>query len=375
MKKKWIVIHLLLVLGAVGALAATPTGMRFWEQHHPWREVVFDRAMRTEVIDTLVAKLNAHYVFPDKARRIEAVVRHRQQAGKYDGITNGFRLASQLSADLNGVARDLHMKVWFMPGLDMPDESVEPPATPAQWEQSHNLVERFIMRYQAGREVKGIERLNGNIGYLKITSFPDAYLMTDRFAAAMDELADTDGLILDLRRNDGGDPQAVALLISYFVDRRTRLNDLFDRDSGKTIQHWTHDRLDGKRYGGKKPIYILAGPRTGSAGEDFVYTMQALKRATVVGERTWGGAHPTRAYRLGWDFVVTIPSQRSISPITGSNWEGTGIIPDIAARQVRALAVAHKLLRQRLHESAAAPASRRVALSYTPTIETALVFR
>lgn len=343
------IVFSLLMLTVLGLFAAF--------EFRPRREVAVDRALRTEVIDTLVAKLNAHYVFPDKAREIEAVLRRRQREGKYDGITNGFDLAGRLSAELHGVARDLHMKVWFQPGLNVPD-ALAPPATPADWERRHNAAERFVMRYTAGREVKRVDILDHNIGYLKIASFPDAYLMTERFAAAMNELAETDGLIVDVSPNAGGDPDAVALLISYFVDRRTRLNDMFDRDTDHTTRHWTRDRLDGKRYGGSKPVVILVGPRTASAGEDFAYTMQALKRATVVGKPTWGGANPMSMHRIGGDFVAQIPGARSISPITGTNWEGVGVIPDIEAEHARALSVAHKLLRRRAQGSTALAAAR-----------------
>jgi C-terminal processing protease CtpA/Prc len=138
------------------------------------------------------------------------------------------------------------------------------------------------------------------------------------------------------------------LLISYFVDRRTRLNDFWDRETGIATQTWTDDKLDGKRYGGKKPVVILAGPGTMSAGEDFAYTMQALKRATVIGQRTWGGAHPARPYRLGDHFFAVIPDRRPISPITHTNWEGVGVIPDIAVARDKALEAATDLLQRRL---------------------------
>jgi hypothetical protein len=349
MKKNWIVLSLLMFT-VLGWFAA--------KEFRPRRDETVDRALRSEVIDTLVTKLNAHYVFPEKARQIETLLRQRQQQGKYDRITNGFSLAKQLNTDLHAVARDLHMQVQFRPGLDLPDETGGPPsATPAEWEQRYNAIERFVMRYEAEREVKRVEILDHNIGYLKITGFPDAYLMTGKFAAAMDELAGTDGLIVDVSPNAGGDPDSVALLISYFVERRTRLNDIYNRTTGNTVQQWTQDRLDGKRYGGKKPVYILVGPRTGSAGEDFAYTMQALKRATLVGKPTWGGANAVRSYRIGGHFVAQIPGSRSISPITGTNWEGVGVIPDIEAERVRALSVAHGLLRRQLQGSAAVAAA------------------
>jgi len=350
MNKKWI-LPSLLALTMLGLFAAF--------EHRSRQEVVVDRAMRSEVIEALVAQLNAHYVVPDQARQIEALLRWHQREGKYDRITNGFRLADRLTADLRGVTGDLHMKLWFKPGLDKPDEGARPPlVTAAQWEQRYNVFQRYRMRYTAEREVGRVRILDHNIGYLKIASFPDAYLIAGKFAAAMDELADTDGLILDLSPNAGGDPDSVALLISYFVDRGTRLNDTFDRDTGSTTQQWTKEGLAGKRYGGRKPVSILVGPRTGSAGEDFAYTMQALKRATVVGRPTWGGAHPMRSYRIGEHFVADIPRYRSISPITGTNWQGVGVIPDIEATQAGALALAHNLLRRQVQGAPLAAAER-----------------
>jgi hypothetical protein len=356
MKKKWIVIPSLLVLTVIGAYATMPVWRPFWEEQRPRPKVVVDGPMRVEAIDTLVTKLNDHYVFPDKAKQMEAVLRQRQHEGKYDGMTDGEQLAKQLTDDLHGVAHDLHMKVEFSPGL-VPqfDAGGPPPASQAEWEQRNNFAMRLIVGIRLRLMNFGVDKvdhLSPNIGYLQVSGFPPAFLVAEKYGAAMDKLADTDGLIVDLRDNRGGGPQTVALLISYFVDQRTRLNDIWDRDTGISTQQWTEDKLDGKRYGGKKPVVILAGPGTMSAGEDFTYTMQALKRATVIGERTWGGAHPSRPYRLGDHFFAVIPSRRSISPITHTNWEGVGVIPDIAATPDNALAVAKELLQRRLHGTA-----------------------
>jgi C-terminal processing protease CtpA/Prc len=213
-----------------------------------------------------------------------------------------------------------------------------------------NVAMRWINRVGRSMATFGVEKadhLSPKIGYLEISGFPPPHLTAEKYAAAMNKLADTDALIIDVRDNGGGTPMSVALLISYFVDQPTHLNDIWERASGETIQFWTENRLEGKRYGGKKPIVILAGPETKSAGEDFTYTMQALKRATVIGERTWGGAHPTMPWRLGDHFYAMIPAARSISPITHSNWEGRGVMPDVPAPPAQALAVAKELLQRR----------------------------
>jgi C-terminal processing protease CtpA/Prc len=144
----------------------------------------------------------------------------------------------------------------------------------------------------------------------------------------------------------------VTLLISYLVDQRTRLDDTWERATGITTQYWTHDTLDGKRYGGKKPVLILVGPDTKSAAESFAYQMQSLQRAKVIGEPTWGGANASRPYRLSEHFFAFIPSKRSISPITHTNWEGVGVIPDIAAKVDDALAAAKDLMQRQLNSGA-----------------------
>lgn len=319
-KPKLVVAFFLLCLTLTGAFALMPPA-----------DVVVDRAMRTQTIDALVAELNQHYVFPATAKRIETVLRKRQQEGKYDAISNGMRFASQLTADMASVAHDKHMKVRFSPRYLHPDRDPDSMASAAPGRTSG---------------IDKVGRVTPAIGYLRITAFPPPSLVADKYASVMNTLSNTEALIIDMRDNRGGTPQSVALLISYFVDGRTRLNDIWSRDSGRTEQFWTEDRLGGKRYGGKRPVMILAGPATGSAGEDFTYTMQALKRATVIGERTWGGAHPVVPYRLGGHFYAAIPNSRSISPITHTNWEGTGVTPDVAVPQADALAVARELLQR-----------------------------
>ncbi len=136
MRKKWIVIPSVLVLAALEGIVTQPMWWPLWERFNPPPKVAVDGAMRSQTIDALVAKLNDHYVFPDKARRIEAVLRQRQREGKYDAITDGEQLARQLTADVGGIVHDKHLQVGFDPGLVPPDNAMgPPPATLAEFEQ------------------------------------------------------------------------------------------------------------------------------------------------------------------------------------------------------------------------------------------------
>jgi hypothetical protein len=352
MIKKWIVIPSLLVITLSVALYTIDTWVPFLMDLKPKPEIVIDKATRKEAVTTLIAKLNEHYVFPDKAKQVEAVLLKHLKDGRYDAMTDGEQFAYQLTLDLRGMARDLHMSVRARAEPVPHDRAVAPPpTTKAQWEQRtpalrRNLLELGLMMGKVG--TTEFDHLDDNIGYLKLTDFPPHFIMAERYATVMDKLADTGSLIMDLRDNDGGSPETVAMLVSYFVDERTRVNDLWDRTSGVTTQQWTLDKVDGKRYGTKRPVVILVSRETMSAGEDFAYTMQALGRATVIGESTWGGAHPTRSFRLGEHFAAWIPSRRSINPITGSNWEGVGVIPDIAVSPDNAMEVAKDVLQRRL---------------------------
>lgn len=350
MKMKWMTALSSLLLTVTGAVASTPP---------PPPKMEIDPATRLEVIDTLVTKLNAHYVFPDKAKQAEAVLRKHQREGKYDAITDGAQLARQLSDDIGGVIHDKHLSVHLGSRPIPQDETVPPPPqTRAEWEkQVPPAVLERVLASKMG--VEKVEHLSPRIGYLEISMFGPVFLVADKVAAAMNELADTDGLIIDLRNNGGGGGDSVTHLISYLVDERTRLNDTWDRTTGVTRQYWTQDKLDGKRYGGKKPVFILVGPETKSAAESFAYQMQALKRATIIGERTWGGANASRPYRLSKHFAVFIPSRRSISPITQTNWEGTGVIPDVAVKAGDALATAKDRMQQQLNGSPASVAQNK----------------
>jgi hypothetical protein len=344
MKKKWIAAALLLPVLAVGVIAALPVVLPLIDGQQNKSDMSVDSAMRNEVIDTLIVRLNQHYVVADKAKQMEQLLRERRQRGDYDKLTSADAFARTITEDLASVAHDLHMKIEYREKA-LPPETQGQPGTQQGPAAAQSIPMKWIDalgRRMASFGVEKVERWQPDIGYLELARFARPDLAAPKYAAAMSALSNTGVMIVDLRRNGGGHPEAVQLLASYFVDRRIQLNDIHYRDTGRTEHYWTLDKLDGPRYPGK--VYILTSRATRSAGEDFAYTMQAMGRATVVGERTWGGAHPTSGHRLAAHFLGWIPNGRSINPVTHTNWEGTGVIPDIDAGSQDAL----KMVRQRI---------------------------
>ena len=186
-----------------------------------------------------------------------------------------------------------------------------------------------------------VERLDGNIGYLDLRRMPVPANAGPAIAAAMELVAGTYALIIDMRHNGGGSPEGVVFWCSYLVDERpTHLNDIFTAETGETKQFWSLPYVPGARYL-DRPVYVLTSHRTFSGGEDLCYTLQAVKRAEIIGETTGGGAHPTRVYPISPAVCIGIPFARSVNPVTGSNWQGTGVVPDVAVAAEQAYDVAY----------------------------------
>lgn len=185
-----------------------------------------------------------------------------------------------------------------------------------------------------------LEKLAGNVGYLDLRGFAPAEFGGPTAVAAMAFLQYSDAIIIDLRQNGGGSPSMIQLISTYFFERMTHLNSFFYRGQEQIDQFWTLPHVPGRKMA-DTPLFILTSRRTFSAAEEFTYNMKNLKRATIVGQTTGGGAHPGGTRRLPNGFSVFIPRGRAINPVTKTNWEGTGITPDIETDLEDALDVAH----------------------------------
>lgn len=293
------------------------------EPKAPPPDAPVDAATRSKVIDDAIEALQKSYVFPEVAARMADDVRARQARGEYDSLGQSRAFARALTEHFQAVSRDKHLRVVFG----------APPGASATGGSGHA---RMMPRFE-NEGFEKVEKLPGNIGYVEVRTFLGQDAWDEKAAEVMSQLADTDALIVDLRRNGGGSPHRVAALSSYLFEQPTHLNSLYWREGDRTDDFWTTKSVKGKRFGQSKPVYVLTSKRTFSGAEEFAYNLKNLKRATIVGETTGGGAHPGGMRTLAGDFRIFVPTGRAISPITKTNWEGTGVAPDIATNADEAL--------------------------------------
>jgi hypothetical protein len=299
-----------------------------------------------DIVTTALALLRENYVFPDVADRAATAVAARLAAGEYDDLDEP-ALAELLTGHLNEICDDKHLRVLARgprPGGPGPGVRGGPDAGAGREEPDDHEARVLAMRRMGRLDNFGIhrvERLDGNVGYLDLRRVPPPVIAGPATAAAMELIAGTYALIIDLRRNGGGAPDGVVFWCSYLFDEQpTHLNDIFRADSGETRQFWTLPYVPGPRYL-DRPVYVLSSARTFSGGEDFAYTLQALGRAEVIGETTGGGAHPTRMFPISPAVHIGVPFARSVNPVTGGNWQGTGVVPDVAVAEAEARDVAY----------------------------------
>ena len=305
--------------------------------------LVAEQMSGPEIVTAALSLLRANYVFPELAEQAAVAVEARLAAGEYDNLDE-IMLTDLLTRHLREVCEDKHLAVRLGGGPGPGGR--RPGHDPERDEPKDHEARRLAMR-QMGRldnfGIHRVERLDGNIGYLDLRRVPVPANAGPAIAAAMELVAGTYALIIDLRRNGGGSPEGVVFWCSYlFTERPTHLNDIFHADTGETRQFWALPYVPGTRYV-DRPVYVLTSSHTFSGGEDFCYTLQALGRAQVIGETTGGGAHPTRPFPISPAVHIAIPFARSINPVTGTNWQGTGVVPDIGVPEERAYDVAYGL--------------------------------
>ena len=277
--------------------------------------------------------LNEFYVSQKMAKRMEDAIRARQKRGEYDSLTDGDAFAMMLTKHFQEVSQDEHLHLSFSPARGPEDQSATTPDAATQYRKQ-------LQSLNCGFEKADL--LPGNIGYLKLNMFADPEVCGATAVAAMNFLANADAIIINLRENNGGDPNMIALISTYLFS-----DDLWERKGAKTQQYWTLPYVPGKRLDGK-PAYVLTSKLTFSGAEEFSYNLKNLKRATIVGETTGGRAHPSSTHRIDDHFTIRVPYAKAVNPISKTNWEGTGVAPHVKVPAAEALSAAQKLATKKL---------------------------
>ncbi len=303
-------------------------------------------AQKTAIVDSAARIYIEQYVFPDVGKKMADRIRKQNKQGAYKDITLLREFTERLTEDLRSVSHDLHIRMLVAPPEpqgEAPEDSV------AQHEREVANARRFNFGFQK------VECMRGNIGYLKLNQFYAAEDAGATAIAAMNFLGHCDALIFDLRDNGGGDPSMIQLLTSYLYEEPKFLNMFEVRDQERPDQFWSLAYVPGPRLP-RVPVFVLTSDNTFSGAEEFSYNLKNLKRATIVGDTTGGGAHPCNFIPIrSLGVAAIVPYGRAVNPITGTNWEGTGVYPDIVVPQEQALDVAHLEALKPLYEKETDP--------------------
>ena len=290
---------------------------------------------RRAVMD-LARLLRARYAIPGMAETAARAIEKQLARGAYDSIRDARTFGEAVSSDLRAVTQDKHLQ--FGIPADPPSSSANAPVKPADPEAERAYWNAEIRRGNFG--LPRAEILPGNVGLLEVKRFQAPDLAGDTIAAAIAFLANSDAIIVDVRNCRGGSAHVMPLFAGYFLPRPTSLFDMVFRGDNFTERFWTAAWLPGKRLA-QVPMFILTSGYTFSGAEGFAYRFQVLKRAVVVGETTGGGANAGGILDVGPVFKVWMPMGRPVDADTGTNWEGTGVVPDIKTSARDALSTAH----------------------------------
>jgi len=275
---------------------------------------------KENAINNLSKLMNDFYVFPEVAKLTEEHLMTQKRDGYYDQFKNDSTFAIALTKSVQEINKDKHMRIRVNRPYVAPQNSPE------------RMIEERIDRINRSRSsnygFSAVKVLEGNVGYLDLRGFAGLENAAGAADAAMKLMSRTDAIIIDLSKNGGGSPKMVQYLCSYFFDQEVHLNSLYWREGDITSEFWTLKDVGGVKMP-EIPLFVITSSRTFSAAEEFSYNMQTQKRATLIGQITGGGANPGGTRSINENLSVFIPTGRAINPITKTNWEGVGVIPEV----------------------------------------------
>jgi hypothetical protein len=310
--------------------------------------VSISSARQTSVVDSLSILLENLYVYPEHGTEMARLLHRKLNRSEYEGLADPHDFAQALTETMHEVVTDEHLWIRFGPGVVARMHEAE-----ADTADSARLAQDDLAAARARNfGFRKVEMLTGNIGYLKFNGFSGLAEATETAKAALAFLCNADALIIDLIENGGGSKDMIRYISSYLIEGEEHLNSFYDRIEDTIITTSTYPHIQGQRLS-EIPVYILTGRSTFSAAEGFAYVLKHRGRATIVGDTTRGGAHPVNQFAVDEGFVANIPFARAINPITGTNWEGVGVVPEIVVPEEQALDAARLDAMKTIVESSA----------------------
>ncbi len=305
---------------------------------------------RSEIIDNVVDLLANRYVDPNLGQKAARTIKQKKETRAYDTLDTEASLIEMLIADMHAITGDKQLHLKNQAGADSewmhPTLTIQAPSGTNLNAPHHKKMILQMINYGFLAQVQ-----EGNIGYLGVLEFyspgivPEVYQVIDK---AMRSLQECTTVILDLRQcSRGGDCEVMMYLASYFLagEESQPLYVSFDRENQKVAEFRTRTDITGKRLP-NVPLYILASSQTFSTGEMFAYGLQKAGRAKIVGETSAGAAHGTDTIDIGHGMMMVLPANRLAHIEARTNWQGTGVIPDVPTKAEEALDVAKDIIQQ-----------------------------
>lgn len=299
------------------------------------RDAQLDPQQRSKAIQDIATQFDKIYFDPEVGRQMARDLRARLQRGEYESITSSRELASVLSRQIAAICKESHTEVAY---YEEDQLASSPAVDPAAFERHEE--KRLAELRAANFYFAAPKRLEGNIALIRFDGFASPADAGPFVQRLMSEAADAAALVFDLRENSGGSSELIPVLASYlFDDQSVHLFDRSDRKRGTHTAFRTDPALPGKRFGSRKPVYVLTSKETFSAAENFAYTLQQLKRATVVGEKTRGGNHGAFGKPVTPHLVAHVATITTINAVSRTDF-GKGVVPDLAVPAAEGLSAA-----------------------------------
>lgn len=332
-----------ILLAAVAALLCSPlpatAQSRAPKVESTSKTASFDKAEAHSVVRELASQIEADFVFPEVAKAYAQHLRQQLSAGAYDQFPDARAFAEAVTADLQAVHSDRHLR------LHAPRLGEDGQARARQGPPGGNQVAR------AGWLAPGV-------AYVAFNSFPGNAETLDAVRRFLAEHEGAESLIIDARQHRGGGLAEMDLIFEQLFDSPA---DLVGMDTRRAVEerygpgeesprlrlvagpdgvvrrmHFARPAAGGAGLANAR-LFLLTSNRTASAGEHLSLALKRTGRATLIGETTRGAGHYGGVAELPHGYSVFIPVGRSFDPDTGRGWETIGVEPHVQVAADEAL--------------------------------------